>query len=151
MSDLELVAVVRKQIRIDRDLTTTFHLWTKHVHAWWPHKHTRSGNPQTQVRIEGKVGGRFYECASDGTEYEWGRIFAWEPPHRMAFTWYLGSTPALPTRVEVQFTAVDAKTTRIDLEHRGPELIGDLWERRVQIFLRSWDTILEAMEAAATA
>lgn len=151
MNEGEALTAVRKHIHIERDVVTTFELWAQQVHAWWPRKHTLSGDPQTHVCIEGAIGGRFYERASDGKEYEWGRVFAWEPPHRIAFTWYLGSTPALPTQVEVQFTAIDAETTRIDLEHRGPEFIGDLWERRVQIFQGAWYTILQAVEAASKA
>lgn len=141
--------VVHKQIVIARDQPTTFRLWTEAIHRWWPHQHTLSGDPKTHVVMEGQVGGRVYERASDGEEHEWGRIVAWEPPQRLAFTWYLGSTPTLPTRVEVRFYAVDPQTTRIELEHQGPELIGSLWARRVAIFEKSWGTILERLAAHA--
>jgi uncharacterized protein YndB with AHSA1/START domain len=94
------------------------------------------------VFIEGKVGGRFYERASNGVEYEWGIIEVWEPPVRLAFTWYLGSKPELPTKVEVQFFSLGQRQTRLELVHRGPELVGALWWQRKDRFSLSWEAVL---------
>jgi uncharacterized protein YndB with AHSA1/START domain len=101
-----------------------------------------SGDPKTQVFIEAKVGGRFYERASNGVEYDWGAVEVWEPPYRLVFTWYLGSNQELPTRVEVRFVSLDESQTRLELEHRGPKLIGELWWSRAPTFRTSWDTVL---------
>ncbi len=133
---------VTKSIIIELDVARAFRVWTEQIRAWWPASHSSSGDPRTQVFIEGKVGGRFYERASNGIEYDWGAVDVWDPPYRLAFTWYLGSNQELPTRVEVQFVSLDENKTRIELEHRGPELIGKLWWQRKQVFSAAWDSVL---------
>ncbi|MBI1881675.1 MAG: SRPBCC domain-containing protein [Chloroflexi bacterium] len=133
---------IAKSIIIELDVERTFRVWTEQIRAWWPASHSLSGDPKTQVFIEGKVGGRFYERASNGVEYDWGAVLVWEPPYRLAFTWYLGSNPELPTRVEAQFVALGEHKTRIEIEHRGPELIGELWRQRVRIFDAAWEKVL---------
>ena len=65
---------VKKSIIVKQEVERTFRLWTEQIRAWWPAGHSLSGDPQTQVFIEGRVGGRFYERASDGAEYVWGLL-----------------------------------------------------------------------------
>ena len=77
---------VKKSIIVKQAVDRTFRLWTEQIRVWWPAGHSLSGDPQTQVFIEGRVGGRFYERASDGVEYVWGTVEVWEPPARLAFT-----------------------------------------------------------------
>jgi uncharacterized protein YndB with AHSA1/START domain len=150
MMNHEADHAVTKSIVVDLDPARAFQVWTEHISAWWPSGHSLSGDPRTQVFIEGKVGGRFYERASDGTEYDWGAVAVWDPPHRLAHTWHLGSNREMPTRVEVQFVPLSQNRTRIDLEHRGPELIGELWSQRVGIFNTAWETILARFAAFLT-
>jgi uncharacterized protein YndB with AHSA1/START domain len=133
---------VKKSIIVNQAAERTFQLWTEQIRAWWPAGHSLSGDPQTQVFIEGRVGGRFYERASDGVEYVWGIVEVWEPPERLAFTWYLGSSQSLSSRVEVHFIPLEDNQTRIELEHRGPELIGELWWSRKSIFNGAWERVL---------
>ena len=142
MTNTDSLDVVTKSITVALDAAQAFRVWTEQIHAWWPPGHSMSGDPQTRVFIEGKVGGRFYERASNGDEHNWGAVDIWEPPHRLAFTWYLGSNPELPSRVEVQFIPLAENKTRVELEHRGPELIGELWWQRNSIFNESWGKIL---------
>lgn len=134
---------VKKSIIVKQVAERTFRLWTEQIRAWWPAGHSLSGDPQTQVFIEGRIGGRFYERASDGVEYVWGIVEVWDPPERLAFTWYLGSGQALPSRVEVHFVPLEDNQTRVELEHRGPELIGELWWSRKTIFNSAWEKILD--------
>jgi uncharacterized protein YndB with AHSA1/START domain len=144
MSQSEREDVVLKSIVVERGVEPTFRAWTESIHAWWPAGHSRSRDPRTQVIIEGRLGGRFFERSSEGVEYEWGQVVAWEPPFRVAFTWYLGSDAERPTRVVVSFVALGERRTRIELEHRGPEHIGELWPARKGIFSANWDVVLAA-------
>lgn len=142
MSKPDIENTVTKSIIVELDTERAFRLWTEQTASWWPAGHSLSGDPKTEVIIEGKVGGRFYERASNGVEYEWGSVEIWEPPHRLAFSWYLGSNRELPTRVTVQFVSLADNQTRLELEHRGPELIGQLWWSRKRIFDTAWDKVL---------
>ena len=134
--------VVAKSITVQRDAHAAFRVWTEQVAAWWPSGHSISGAPDTQVFFERQVGGRLYERAPDGAEHDWGEIVVWEPPHRLVHTWYLGSSRAQPTKVDVRFVDLGENMTRVEIEHRGPEFIGDLWWQRIAIYNASWEKIL---------
>lgn len=149
MIDHDSENAVSKSIVVEVDVAKAFRLWTEQIRVWWPVSHSRSGDPRTKVFIEGKVGGRFYECASDGVEYNWGAVDVWDPPDRLAFTWYLGSSWEHPTRVEVHFVAMAENKTRVEITHRGPELIGVLWGQRKHVFSAAWDSVLSKFEAFA--
>lgn len=136
--------VVHKSVTVKRNMADAFRIWTEQIHLWWPAGHSRSGDPQTRIVIDGQVGGRFYEQASSGEEFDFGSVIVWEPPHRLEFTWFLGSSPEMPTRVHIQFTPLSTNETLVEVNHRGPELIGELWWQRVKIFNGSWEKILAA-------
>ena len=142
MSAHDAQSVVTKSIIVEVERERAFRLWTEQVRLWWPAGHSLSGDPHTEVFIEGKVGGRFYERTSNGVEYEWGQVVVWEPPSGLTYTWYLGSSQELPTRVEVQFIPLSETATRIEIEHRGPDLIGGLWWQRQTGFRAAWDSVL---------
>ena len=75
------------------------------------------------LAFEPELGGRFTETSPDGTVFEIGRITAWEPGARLAFSWRQASfTPDQVTQVEVRFEAVGAET-RVTVEHRGWETV----------------------------
>ncbi|MEZ4615915.1 MAG: SRPBCC domain-containing protein [Caldilineaceae bacterium] len=141
--------VVKKSITVPLAPAAAFQLWTAGIHRWWPPGHSRSGDPGTQVFLEEGVGGRFYERTTTGVEYEWGRVTTWNPPHHLAYSWYLGSSPTQPTQVDVRFVALDGQKTRIDVEHRGPELIGNLWWLNNARYRAAWDVVLPAYGALA--
>ena len=55
-------------------------MWTSGIATWWPRDHTITKGPGVAVVLEGRVGGRIYERAPDGTEHEWGEVTVWQPP-----------------------------------------------------------------------
>lgn len=101
-----------------------FDVWTNKIDRWWPKNHSLSGDANPTIAIEGHRDGRIVERAEDGAEFEWGRITAWEPPNRLAYTWYAGSTPDKPTLVELTFTEDEGKTT-VQLTSSGWEHFDD--------------------------
>lgn len=148
MSAFGSTDAVRKTIVVRCDVDTAFRAWTERINAWWPKGHSRSGNPRTTVVLEHRLGGRLYERTPEGVEHEWGAVVVWEPPRRLAYHWYLGSGADRPTRVEVHFIAQEDGSTRVDVSHHGPELIGDLWPRTSAVFDAAWDHVLAAYASA---
>jgi hypothetical protein len=60
-----------------------FEVWTTRLSAWWPKGHLASGDPDTLVILEPRLGGRIFERTPDGTEIDWGEITLWGPPSRL--------------------------------------------------------------------
>ncbi|MDB5446103.1 MAG: hypothetical protein JWQ97_1420, partial [Phenylobacterium sp.] len=59
------------------------------------------------------------ETLDSGKVFEIGRILAWDPPHRLVFSWRQASFPPdLSTEVEVRFAPLGTET-RVSVEHRG--------------------------------
>lgn len=142
--------VVHKSITVPLAIEQAFQLWTEGISTWWPAGHSRSGEADIAIFIEGEVGGRLYERTKSGTEHEWGSILVWEPPAHLAYHWYLGSGPTQPTRVDVTFSVISQKETLVQIEHRGPELIGELWWLNNQRYRAAWDIVLPAYERNAS-
>jgi uncharacterized protein YndB with AHSA1/START domain len=69
--------------------------------------------------------------AADSSECEVGKVLVWDPPARLVLIWQLTAEfqfdPNLVTEVEVQFTP-EGEGTRVDLEHRNLERLGDTAE-----------------------
>ena len=143
--------VITKSIVIRQDVARTFQLWTEQIAQWWPATHSYSGELDTQVYIEGKVGGRFFERTSDNREYDWGEVLSWNPPNHFSYTWYLGTGKELPTQVEVSFIELPDNQTEVHIQHSGPTLIGEIrWQRSVH-YRASWEVVLNKFEASAHA
>lgn len=147
MADQQAHAAVRKSVRVRCDVATAFRIWTEQIDLWWPKGHSRSGDPNTTVLLEPRRGGRLYERTSDGVEHAWGEIIAWSPPDYFAYTWYLGSGPTQPTRVDIHFVATP-EGARVDVVHRGPDLIGALWSQNAARYDAAWVAVLPHYAAA---
>lgn len=122
-------APVRKRIEVAAPAVRAFETFTAGMSDWWFKGHSLTSTGQAAVVIEPRVGGRWYERGTGGEECDWGRVLAWEPPHRVLLVWSLTSEwlydPALHTELEVRFTALTPDTTRVELEHRNLERYGD--------------------------
>jgi|SRR5579872_2290118 len=123
-------APIRKTLLVKADQAKTFATFASSMGRWWPREHSIIGtSPQVDVIIEPRVGGRWYELGEDGSQCDWGRVLAWEPPGRLVLTWQLGSDwrydPALVTEIELIFTALGPNRTQVQLEHRNLERYGD--------------------------
>jgi uncharacterized protein YndB with AHSA1/START domain len=80
---------------------------------------TAPGEPGT-LAFEGGAQGELVERPPNGEPYRIGRVLAWQPPHRLVFSWHQPDFPdGLVTEVEVCFEAVGDAATRVSVEHRG--------------------------------
>lgn len=146
-------APVKKSVVVKADVERSFSAFTSRIGKWWPRTHSIGSMAQADVIIEPRVGGRWYERGGDGSECEWGKVLAWDPPGRLILAWQLDGdwkyNPALVLEVEVTFTALEAGVTRVDLEHRNLERYGDrAAEVREKVGSdRGWLAILESFVA----
>lgn len=119
---------VQKTIHVGVRPERAFRVFTEQMGRWWPlvSHHIGAATAETCV-VEPFVGGRWFERGVDGSECEWGRVLAWEPPARLVLTWEISADwkhdAGVQTEVEVRFVA-DGAGTRVELEHRRLEQFG---------------------------
>lgn len=131
-------APVRTSITVDAPLARAFEVFTSGFGRWWPATHSIGKSPIKTAIIEPRVGGRWYEIGEDGSECEWGEVLVWEPPSRVLLAWRIGIDwqfdPKLLTEVDIRFAALGEDSTRVELEHRLLENMGETAERAREIF-----------------
>ena len=146
---------IRRTVTVKADPQRSFAAFTANMGAWWPASHTIGGSQKPEVVLEGRVGGRWYERNPEGAECEWGKVLVWDPPGRIVLSWAIGADfkydPALSLEVEVRFVALGPASTRIELEHRNFERLGDAAEgMRAAIDSEAgWTGVLQAYAARA--
>ena len=109
-------------LRVKATPERAFAVFTSEIGAWW----RPQGLFQTTPRAPGVLsfeetgeGRRLIETLAGGKVFEIGKVTAWEPPERLAFSWRQAAFPPdLHTEVEVRFEAV-GEETRVSVEHRG--------------------------------
>ena len=121
---------VRKTVTVQAPLAVAFEVFTSRMARWWPMASHHIGQSDcADVVVEPRAGGRWFERGVDGVECPWGEVLAWQPLERVLLAWRLNAQwqfdPAFLNEIEVRFVAVDAKTTRVELEHRGLEAFGE--------------------------
>lgn len=147
-------------LRIAASPERTFDAFTREVGLWWQPNRLFQFTPRAAgvPSFEPGVGGRFIETGADGQVFEIGRITAWEPGSRLAFTWRQASFEAgQSTAVEVRFERVGDQT-RVTVEHRGWETVPQQHVARHTfpdaIFLRRhaewWQSLLASLARHST-
>ncbi len=128
-------AVVRKNVRVAVPIEHAFSVFVEQMETWWPAEHHIGAKPFQSIIVEPRKGGRWYERDAEGNDCTWGHILAWEPPHRVTFSWHLGPdwqfNPDLAraSEVEIRFTAESPSATLVELEHSALERHGEGYEK----------------------
>lgn len=135
---------VCKQRRVPLDQQRAFELFTDSMATWWPlGTHSCGGEDADDIRFEGRIGGRVVEITTDGTEYAWAEVIAWDPPHRFALAWHPVPEPLAATIIDVRFTTLDDGGTQIDLVHNAWEELGDELGRTTRAgYDTGWDHVI---------
>lgn len=134
MTVQETSTSVQESIVVDAPVERAFQVYTEEMGTWWPPDHHVLQAELAEMVLEPRVGGRVYDRGVDGSECQWSRVLAYEPPHRLVYSWDITlawgieSDPAKASEVEVRFIPQGATRTRIELEHRNLERHGDGWE-----------------------
>ena len=145
------VEAIRKSLVVNCSVERAFDVFTREIQSWWPlGKYSIGGDTITEVVVEEQVGGRIFERHSNGGEGDWGRVLAWEPPHRFAMTWHPGHDASQATELEVRFTG-EGDGTRVDLEHHGWEILGARAAEARTGYDAGWGEVLDCYETAASA
>lgn len=125
---------VRTSVVVEAPVEHAFSVYTEQMGSWWHPDHHLLQGELAEMVFEPRAGGHIYDRATDGSECRWARVLAYEPPHRVVFSWdislqwTLETDPARTSEVEVRFVALDGGRTRVELEHRHLERHGAGWE-----------------------
>jgi uncharacterized protein YndB with AHSA1/START domain len=138
---------IEKSILVKQPPAAAFRHFTGDIGKWWPLREGLSfgGERAHEIFLEPRVGGRFFERFRDGEEFEIGRVTAYDPPSRVVFTWKQPGWDSA-TEVEVRFRA-EGDGTRVALEHRGWEAIGDAARKSRDGYAGGWDLALSRYAA----
>src|SRR6266496_880464 len=137
---------VTKSIVVEVTPTRAFEFFLDQE-RWWPITTHHMAEPAGETAVlEPFVGGRWYERAHDGSETDWGRVLAFEPPHRLLLSWQMSADwnyepdPDRASEIEVTFLREGRDRTRVVYEHRHLERYATQAERM--------RTVLERPKAA---
>jgi uncharacterized protein YndB with AHSA1/START domain len=125
---------VRAAIVVDAPLERAFRVFTGDFDRIKPREHNMLGVEIAETVFEPQAGGRIYDRGVDGSEYQWARVLAFEPPNRVVFSWDLSpqfqieSDLEKTSEVEVRFIPESDERTRVELEHRNLDRHGPGWE-----------------------
>lgn len=155
MSTMIRPAPVRKSIFVAASLDHAFDVFANGIGRWWPKSHHISKADLDCVVLEPVAGGRWYEVAVDGSQCEVGKVLDCDPPARLLLAWQLRHDftydPDLVTEVEVTFSP-EGEGTRVNLEHRNLERLGDHAEtlRESIDSPNGWGLLLQLYSEAAS-
>ena len=155
-------SAVRKSVRVQAPVERAFSVFVEQMETWWPATHYISKTPFEAIFGEPRIGGRWYERNAAGEQCDWGKVLAWDPPHRVTFSWHVGPghdqpdwvcdpDPAKASEVEIRFIAEAPGTTLIELEHSKLERHGEGWQQLRTVFEGpgAWTGILALYAKAA--
>jgi uncharacterized protein YndB with AHSA1/START domain len=125
---------IRTDVVVDAPRERAFRVFTEQFDQVKPREHNLLGVDIAESVFEPRAGGRVYDRGVDGSECQWGRVLAYEPPDRIVFSWDITPhwqlEPDLDrtSEVEVRFIAETPERTRVELEHRHLDRHGDGWQ-----------------------
>jgi len=130
----EATTSVRASIVVDAPIERAFQVFTSDFGSIKPREHNLLQVEIAETVLEPRVGGYIYDRGVDGSECRWARVLAYEPPHRLLFSWDISPhwqiepDPAKTSEWEVRFIAEAPERTRVEIEHRDLDRHGEGWE-----------------------
>jgi uncharacterized protein YndB with AHSA1/START domain len=125
---------IRTEVTVDAPVERAFRVFTERFDQIKPREHNVLGVDIVESVFEPRAGGRVYDRGVDGSECQWGRVLAYEPPERIVFTWDISphwqieTDPDRASEVEIRFAAESPDRTRVALEHRHLDRHGEGWQ-----------------------
>jgi uncharacterized protein YndB with AHSA1/START domain len=148
---------VRKVVVVNAEPECAFAVFTQNMGQWWPKDHHIGESPLVAVVVEPRDGGRWYETNENGSECDWGRVLAYQPPYKLVLSWHLNgdfefvADQERASEVEVRFTSEHPGQTKVELEHRHFERHGDSGDRLRTAVDKpgGWTTVLDGYRELA--
>jgi uncharacterized protein YndB with AHSA1/START domain len=125
---------IKTDVVVDAPRERAFRVFTERFDQIKPREHNMLQVDIAESVLESRSGGRVYDRGVDGSECQWGRVLAYEPPARIVFTWDISPHWQIETdlnrasEVEVRFSEEAPGRTRVTLEHRHLDRHGDGWQ-----------------------
>jgi hypothetical protein len=113
VTDPPAIEPLRLSLEVDCSREHAFETWTGRIGTWWPKSHSVTGDPDLEIVLEGRLGGRIFERTPAGAEHDWGEVTIWEPPERLGYLWHLRRDRADATDVLITFIARNDGTTTV--------------------------------------
>jgi uncharacterized protein YndB with AHSA1/START domain len=125
---------IRTEIVVEAPIERAFRVFSEQFDKIKPREHNMLEVEIAESVFEPRAGGRVYDRGVDGSECQWARVLAYEPPDRIVVSWDI--TPrwqietdlARTSEVEVRFISEAPDRTRVELEHRNLDRHGDGWQ-----------------------
>jgi uncharacterized protein YndB with AHSA1/START domain len=145
MSNQVEECVVRKSVVVRAPVERAFSVFVEQMETWWPATHHIGKTPFEALFVEPRVGGRWYVRDVEGKLTDWGKVLAWDPPHRVTLSWHVGPghdspdwvcdpDPAKASEVEICFTPEGSGATLVVLTHSKLERHGEGYEQLRELF-----------------
>lgn len=134
MTTKQQTTSVTTTVDVEAPAEHAFRVFTEGIGTWWNPDHHILRAELAEMVFEPYVGGNIIDRGVDGSECRWSRVLAYDPPHRVCFSWDISLTwqvetdPAKTSEVEVTFTPEGEGRTRVVLTHRHLDRHGDGWE-----------------------
>jgi uncharacterized protein YndB with AHSA1/START domain len=125
---------IQTEVVVEAPIERAFRVFTEEFDRIKPREHNMLGVDIAETVFEPQEGGRIYDRGTDGSECQWARVLAYEPPDRVVFSWDISPQFQLETdlskasEVEVRFISETPERTRVELEHRHLDRHGEGWE-----------------------
>jgi uncharacterized protein YndB with AHSA1/START domain len=131
-TDVEQTSIVMATV-VEAPIERAFRVFVQEFDRIKPREHNMLGVEIAETVFEARVGGRIFDRGVDGSECQWARVLAYEPPSRVLFSWDISPRWKIEedldrtSEVEVRFLAEGDARTRVELEHRNIHRHGDGW------------------------
>jgi len=141
-SESKLPEPIQRSISVPWSQRVAFDRFTADFTKWWPrYSHSIGGKRVKRIVFECRVGGRIYEEHYDGTRFLWGKVTAFDTPHRVAFTFHPSLEESDAQQIEVRFLP-DGEGTRVELVSSGWEKMGKAAQRAYGAYRLNWGAAL---------
>lgn len=142
-----------KTIEVPCGQEKAFKVFVNDMGSWWPlderSMSKKDGQSAKSLNVEAKLGGKIVEISDDDTEHFWGTFKTFNPHDSVSMNFHMGMPPENASLVEVEFTALGAEQTRVQLTQSNWEAFGDFAEMVYKGYVSGWIIIFEKAYKAA--